>query len=281
MSAECILEDGMSSQVNEDRTNTDDKITEYIEGRRALVDSFVARNFELSSILKIPRNRLARDFVRHLANSVVILPYLAMREAAQWLEKLGWDYLYKKTKALSPGFKTSVEIEFETLIYEQLFQLKEGRGRVDSFGLPPHLQEKLHEGLRVWVYRRATWIDLVSSVLIWLTGLLVFDDLQLGILGIGSKIASWWSYRNSASEFFLGESLGRVFYGVFPPDPSGFQVALFTVIFMVMISVISFGFTLVLDPVQKKLGLHQRNLHKLLDDLEVNLLLASRKRPKR
>jgi hypothetical protein len=271
----------MSNQVNEDRTNSDDKITEYIEGRRALVDSFVARNFEMSSILKIPRNRLAKDFVRHLANSVVVLPYLALREAAQWLEKLGWDYLYKKTKALSPGFKTSLEIEFENLIYEQLFELAKSQGQDDSFGLSAHLREKLHEGLHAWVYRRATWIDLVSSVLIWLTGLLVFDDLRLGILGIGSKIAGWWSYRQSASEFFLGEGMGRVFYGVFPPNPSSFQVALFTVIFMGIISVISFGFTLVLDPVQKKLGLHQRNLHKLLDDLEVKLLLASRKQSRR
>lgn len=62
--------------------------------------------------------------------------------------------------------------------------------------------------------------DICSSLLPLAAGWIYFGDKSLGVLGLGSRFARKIARENASSNFFLGEKVGSVFYGVFPPAPT-------------------------------------------------------------
>jgi hypothetical protein len=113
--------------------------------------------------------------------------------------------------------------------------------------------------------------DLAGSFLTLATGWWMFGDHSLGIEGIGERLANQRAKERAASSFVLGSGLGSMFYSVFPPKPSLWEVVLATAAVGLLLTLCGMMIGVLTDPILKRLGLHQRQLHVLLDDIEERL----------
>ena len=225
---------------------------------------------------------VAKDYLYHLINSFLVLPYLVATKIGLTLNKFGWDGLSKKLKSFKPGLSTSDELAFEKMIRDDFLLSGPGYHKLTTaVRYMPHIEESVHsqlrQGVHDWSDRRARWVDLSSSLILWGVGLIIFDDNRLGLMSFGENFASWWMFEQSISDFPLGEDLGSVFYSVFPPEPSNTEIWVCTFIVMVAVSSLTFLLSFVLNPIQKKLGFQEHFLHSLLSSLETKLILTTRR----
>ncbi len=75
-------------------------------------------------------------------------------------------------------------------------------------------------------------------------------------------------------------SLGSKGIESFPPQPTSSQIFLSTLTVGALLTVVSLIASALSDPLRKKMGLHERKLNALLDDLETNLLVHFKRRLK-
>lgn len=188
------------------------------------------------------------------------------------------------------GFKTGYRKSVEKLLLEELIRPELLFGRLREHPvIGPQLasrQVQLNETqIRKEVIKeiekhtsgQAMISDLCSSLLALFAGWVYFGDKSLGVLDLGSRIAKKIAQEKAASGFFLGEKLGNTFYGYFPPAPTKTQVVLATVAVGCVLTVISVLVSAMSDPLRKKLGLHQRKLTGLVENLEEKLFLQIKK----
>jgi hypothetical protein len=123
-------------------------------------------------------------------------------------------------------------------------------------------------------------LDAIATVATLGTGWLVFGDHSLSISGIGEKIARDRAHDKAASKFILGSSLGSVFYSVFPPNPSFWEIASATLLVGLCITAISLLVGLLSDPCLKRIGFQHSQLNLLIDAVEDCLHRQTRKRIK-
>jgi hypothetical protein len=70
--------------------------------------------------------------------------------------------------------------------------------------------------------------DLARSRLTIATERLMFGDQSLGVEGMGERLARNRAQEKAALRFFLGSGLGSMFYSVFLPKPTMWEVMLAT-----------------------------------------------------
>lgn len=90
-------------------------------------------------------------------------------------------------------------------------------------------------------------------------------------MATGGALAAAIAQRAAISNFFLGPTLGSLYYSLFPVSASmGLVIASTGTMMAAMAIILSFvGF--VSDPLQAKLGIHQRRLRLLVKSLEAEL----------
>lgn len=102
-------------------------------------------------------------------------------------------------------------------------------------------------------------------------GAALFQKLTPGALTLGPVLAATLAHHAAVASFPLGASLGGLWYGLFPIQPS-LQLIVGTTGGLMLLAAVSAAFAGVLsDPVQRALGLHQRRLHRLIDALGYEL----------
>ena len=96
------------------------------------------------------------------------------------------------------------------------------------------------------------------------------------------EISGLVAVEQAASEFFLGETLGRFYYTLFPVSPPIGIVMATVLTVMVTIALVAAFSGMLHDPIQKRTGIHQRRLNQLLDAIEKSACqsLAKGYRPK-
>jgi hypothetical protein len=127
------------------------------------------------------------------------------------------------------------------------------------------------EPVRIYVQTRNVAADLTAGTLAVVAGLVLFHQLTPGSISFGSAIAQVVAREEAVSEFVLGETLGRLYYGLFPVSPSlGMIVAVLLLIMAATALVAAFS-GVVHDPIQTVTGIHKRRLSRLLDAIQVSL----------
>jgi hypothetical protein len=99
-------------------------------------------------------------------------------------------------------------------------------------------------------------------------GALAVRRLTPGALSLGPSLATIIAQQTAVAAFPLGETLGGLWYGLFPAAPSALLVGALTGGLLAATTVASAFAGVVADPLQRRLGLHQRRLNKMLDALE-------------
>jgi hypothetical protein len=92
-----------------------------------------------------------------------------------------------------------------------------------------------------------------------------------GMLTLGPSIAAIVAQQAAIEAFPLGTGLGAIWYALFPASPSPELVVGITVGLGLLGATLAAFAGIVADPIQRRLGLHQRRLHHLLDVTETTL----------
>lgn len=274
-------------------------IERYIAECRSAIPSFCQDTFSLIGAWDINKKAFGKDILKAPANVVWTPLYFLGTGLGKGLGKLKLDKASKALADLPAGFTTDVELEVQWRIYTQFIKLpyqQENRSFTDNRLLEIILEDEslapiidqsmasisqltqdeagkniLTDRIYEYTDSRKAASELSSTLIGTATGYLTSKTLNFGAVGLGQSLAATAAYHSAVSSFALGNTLGAAFYSVVPVSASTSAVVLSTGGVAAVLGAVSAFAGVIADPIQNKLGLHEKKLHKLVDALERQL----------
>ncbi len=275
-------------------------IGRYFADRRTRVRPFVDRHFSLRGTLKLHRAALGRDILRAPANLALAAPHAAMKAAGLAAGKLGAERLARLAARRSMLLRTDVARELEWLVITDLLELPcrqkcrlatrdalaetilsgpsiseaaaDLLAPVGAQGDDPVFRARLAEAMTSYAATRAAAAEITTSLLTLGTGALAVKQLTPGAISLGPALASVLAQQSAIASFPLGTGLGGLWYGAFPAAPSAALMTSLTGGLMLAAAGAAAFAGILADPVQRRLGLHERRLRRMLAALERQML---------
>ncbi len=274
-------------------------VTRYCRTRESRIESFAKENFSFIGSLRLHRHAVGLDMIRAPVNLAMSAPFLTSRivaagcrkagrkETAEWIERRRY---YLKTD-VARELEWRLFVDFLELPFAQGARMSERDALAEELLRDPRVEGTISEQLksagvkgddpefRAWLsgafntYQstRVSSADMSNALLGAGVGAIAFKQLTPGMLSLGPVAAHALVQSAAIASFPLGAGIGGVWYGLFPAvAPAALTVGAtggliaFGAIFSAFSGVIS-------DPVQRRLGIHQRRLRKLLKSLEQEL----------
>jgi len=282
------------------RQIVDDSIRRYIRSRRARVEEFTRNHFSREGAWALNKRGIGGDIVKAPLNTLMVAPTLALEGAAYVARKADRPDISRKLTSKGLFLKTDVAKELEWLLYSELFELpyvhegeKWRRSSGDALAREilsdPRLivaiepmvlaaaREAAKPGGRAWLEEtltaylgtRAGTTELTTLVLCLSTGGVLAHQLTPGLISLGPAVA-----RVAEAVLAAKGISGSALLGVIPPATA--VAAGGTAMLVAAASVLSAVSGAVTDPIQQRLGLHQRRLHQVLDLMEEAFLSGDR-----
>lgn len=247
-------------------------VSQHLSGRRAWRLNAHVFGFDL---IRIPLNIAWAPF------------WLLLQLLGLLFRGLGFKRLAAALAALPAGMQTRVQKRLSALIEQQLLGVNEGQhdpllvymssaaGVTES-----QWQAALEHNAVYWQSRRfsermfgarTAIAELSSGLGMALLGALAFKKFTPGAIGGGAVLAGWWVSTQAVDNFWLGDTLGGVWYGWFPPDVSITERLLATGVLVVLLALVASLSGFITDPLQSLLGFHQRRLRRLIEKLRIEL----------
>ena len=135
----------------------------------------------------------------------------------------------------------------------------------------PGFRSDLERKLAVYTGSRDAAAEITSAIVGTAVGVIAFKELMPGVLSLGPAVAGAAAQSAAIAGFPLGATLGGLWYGAFPATAGTATTIAFTGAVALIAAPISAFAGLVADPVQRRLGLHQRRLGRLIDAIERDL----------
>lgn len=273
----------------------DECIENYIRDCRQKVDPFIANHFSLQETIAGQKKSLIKDLLFYPLNALWSIPYVSTKKTIETLDKLGWAKLNNVLEILPSGIKTESQKETEKWILheilggpDQLLMALKKNANLENLLEPAELSSlekqirlEITKEIEKYTSSQGLISDLASSVVTLLVGHYYFGDDSLGILGMGNHIARKMARDRAADNFFLGKGLGNVFYKIAPVEPSRSQIFWATLGVGLLLTFFSLSIAVASNPLRKKLGLHSKKLHLLLDTLEEKVFITTKNELKR
>ena len=252
-------------------------VDQYLRERKASISSFLKQHLGNEECMRIQKSHLLKDLIRNPINVFWAIPYFAIKKTLEVSEKMGFDRAKTFLSRIPRSLKTDYQKEIERLIMVELFELDQLEEKLDPVcakDLKKTILQEIELEVGQYCTRQNELSDLLASGIIVLLSHLTFGDKSLDLFGLGSKIAGKWAYKKAASNFFLGESLGKSFYSYAPPEPTDKHVFLFTSLVLIVFAVMTTLIGVLSFPTQKRFGVTARQLAHLVDLIDDRLLLA-------
>lgn len=274
-------------------------IERYIQECRDNIPVFCNDTFSLIGAWDINKKAFGKDILKAPANVVWTPFYFLGTGIGKGLEKLKFDKASKVFSDLPAGFTTDVELEVQWRIYTQFIKLphqQEDREFTENRLLEIILEDQslapiiaqsmesiskltadeagkniLTDRIFEYTDSRKAASELSSTLIGTATGYLTSKTLNFGAVGLGQSLAASAAYHSAVSSFALGNTLGAAFYSVVPVSASTSAVVLSTGGVAAVLGAVSAFAGVIADPIQHKLGLHEKKLHKLVNALELQL----------
>lgn len=274
----------------------------YVAERYARVDSFVASHFGVTGAFRLHRHALGLDLVRAPANLLMAIPHLGMRLTASGLRRTKFSKAAEWLDRQQPFLTSDVAREVEWRVFTELLELpyhqpartghaartSDRDALADTIMAQPEIQQAmiawllpigqraddpalkawLAEAMATYAGARVSAGDLANAVMIAATGALTFKELTPGALSLGPLVAQAMAHQMAVASFPLGAGVGGLWYGAMPAAASTGLVVGVTGGLMAVASMLAAFSGVITDPVQAKLGLHQRRLAKLVDGVD-------------
>ena len=276
----------------------DAAVRRYFEGRRAKVEPFIDAHFTLSGTLGLHRKAIGLDLVRAPANVALMLPAAGMKLGGVAAKRLGARRTGEWLLERNPLFRTSVDRELEWLIHAELLELPFDDGtrhlRRDALAeeiladpdlagalidplqaigrqaKDPDLREKVTDILEAYAGTRTAASELAGAMVNLGAGAFALNQFTPTAVSLGPALAGILAQHLAVTSFPFGSTLGGLWYGLFPAAPSMLLVGATTGGLVAGLSVATAFAGVVMDPVQRGLGLHRRRLLRMLAVLEHN-----------
>ncbi len=277
-----------------------DGIRRYFATRRERVGGFVDRHFSLRGTMSIHRAALGFDILRAPANLLLAVPQTAMKAVGAAAGRLGAGRLSHYAAGHNLLLRTEVARRIETLIRGELLELPgEADGlsghrdaltetiladpriaalteeRLAAIGRradDPAFRARMAEAMGSYAATRAAAAEITTSLLTVGSGAAALKQLTPGAVTLGPALAALIAQQSAIAAFPLGAGLGGLWYAMFPAVPATVLVAGLTGGLMVAAATVAAFAGVIADPVQRRLGLHERRLHRMLDALERQML---------
>jgi len=283
-------------------------INNYIKSRREKIPSFVNQHFSFKGSLSLHRKAIGRDLYRAPLNVAWAFPYTISRLLTGSLKAIGNKRTTKVIEVLEKiprGFETDIQKEVKWLIYTELLELpyshyskvnkKSKTSEHDALlneilvqpdirdiitlqltqihekSLVPDFRSSLERKLREYTYSRTAAEDLSGSILTLALGYVAFHTFSPGAISSGLALATSIAQKLATSSFWLGSSIGTRYYGMFPITPSKKLFLVSTASIMAALAIITTFSGVLTDPLQSRLGIHQKRLQKFISSLEEDL----------
>lgn len=266
-------------------------VKDHFQQCREDVPGFVKSNFRYPGAWHLNKHALGWDMLKAPLNLLWALPYLALQLLALLLGLLKAEKFALWLRKAPSGFETSVQNEISWLIATDLLKLpiQQKHRQSDDDALWQRctaalndefdLDEKIlaprlaaFDNLHQYSETRNANADIANSLFATIAGALSFKKFTPGGLAVGGAVANEVAQQQAISGFWLGETMGGVWYGWFPAQASEGLTALSVGLTMVVFAVVASFSGLLTDPLQAWLSLHQRRLNKLIDALEASYL---------
>jgi hypothetical protein len=274
----------------------DAAVHRYFEVRRAKVSPFIDKHFTLSGTLDLHRKAVGLDLVRAPANVALILPATGMKFGGMAARRLGakraGDWLLERNLML----RTAVDRELEWLIHADLLELPfdDGTRRLSRDALAEEIladpglvgalinplraiaghaensvaREKMTDILETYAGTRTAAAELTGALMNLGAGAFALNQFTPTAVSLGPALAGILAQNLAIAAFPLGPTLGGVWYGLFPAVPSVLLIGATTGGLIAGLSVATAFAGVVMDPIQRRLGLHRRRLIRMLNVLE-------------
>jgi len=278
------------------REIVDDGIRRFFQQRHQRVDTFVDRNFSLAGSLRLHRAAVGWDIAKAPLNLSMAAPQVGLLLASKAVHKMGARRTAARMAAKRLTVNTAVGRELAWRLHADLLELPFRDGdrvtrhdalaetilsdprvvealvpALDALGArgnDPALRRRLDAAMIEYGKSRGASTEIATALMTLSSGALALRKLTPGAMSLGPTLAAALARRAAVMSFPLGSTLGAAWVGMFPVAPSAALVAGLTG-GLVAASTVAAAFAgVVADPVQRRLGLHQRRLHRMLDALE-------------
>ena len=274
----------------------EDGVRRYFAERRSLVRPFVDRNFSLRGSIRLHRVAVGWDIARAPLNLTMAAPQVGVLIAAKAAAKLGATRVASRLGNTRLVVHTAVGKELAWRLHADLLELPYQTGdrvaekdalaetilsdprvvaaltpaleAIGARGDDPALRRRLEEAMAEYTRTRAAATEITTALLSLSTGALALRKLTPGAFSLGPTLAAAIAQRAAVLSFPMGGALGSVWYTLFPVAPSAVLVAGLTGGLLAASTVASAFAGVVADPVQRRFGLHERRLLRMLDALE-------------
>jgi hypothetical protein len=281
-------------------TALDRAIRNYIDSRRKKIPGFVKTHFSIAGAVKINRKALGKDLIKAPVNLAWALPYTAIQVTSVVLKKIGLKKIDKLIEKVPIGFKTSVQEEINRLIYVELLELpyKKDNGKDVNDALLAEIldqpeikclfqveldliltqsqqegfKKSLEKRLKEYSLSRTAISELAGNIIALATGVGMMGKMTPGGISFGTVLAATIAQQSAISSFFLGPTLGGLYYGMFPASASMGLAMASTSAVLATLAILSAFSGIITDPIQARLGIHEKRLNRLLDSLEKTLM---------
>lgn len=294
--ANCSLSDNQRLLI---RHAVNAGIEDYIQSRKAKVPAFVAKHFSFHGALKLHRKALGKDLYKAPLNMLWLAPLAAIKAGAWLSKKLGAAAVARSLNGLPSGFETDVQREINWLIYTELLELPYQQHHrnstkdalleailkdeslaelIDAYlteihqkSGDPDFRRTLERNLQTYASSRAVAAEIAGNIITLCSSYAAFQQAMPGALSSGSAAATAIAQHIAIAQFWLGPTLGAWYYGLFPVAASTGLLVTATGAIMAGWGLIAAFTGIVTDPLQAKLGLHQKRLYKFIDALAAEI----------
>ena len=282
------------------RQVVEDGIRRYFADRRLRVRPFVDRHFSLCGALAIHRAALGWDLARAPLNIVLGLPHTLLRLTTAGAKRFGAKRIAAALGERNLLLRTRVAKEISWLLCTELLELpcREGKreSRRDALAQTiladprvadplraalaaigrraddPAFRARLAEAMRTYAGTRAAAAEIATGLVTLGAGALALKQLTPGAVSLGPALAAIMVQQAAVASFPLGSALGGLWYGLFPVAPSAALIVGLTGGLMLAAAGFAALAGIVTDPLQRRLGLHEKRLLRMLDALERQML---------
>ena len=273
-----------------------DGVRGYFDERRERVKPFVDRNFSLLGSIRLHRAALGWDIARAPLNLAMAGPQVGLLVASHAARKLGAGRLAAQLGSTRLLVHTEVGKELAWRLHADLLELPYRCGErvttrdalaetilsdprvmaalapaleaIATNGNDPALRRRLEAAMGEYTRTRAAATEITTALFTLGSGALALRKLTPGAMSLGPTLAAAVAQRAAVMSFPMGGALGSLWYGLFPVAPSAVLVAGLTGGLLAASTVASAFAGIIADPVQRKLGLHEHRLRRMLDALE-------------
>lgn len=243
------------------------QVAVHIDACRARIPGFVEVNFAWPGAWRLSRRAWGTDILVAPFNFLMGFPNFLLRLLALLAGVVGAGEASRRLACAHLGLPTVVQRVLTARLMGDLLDVADPPGGARD-AVRAHLAAAAREAVQIYVQTRNVAADITAGTLAAVLGLTLLHQFTPGSISVGSALARIAAREQAVSEFLLGEGLGRVYYALFPVNPSLGILAAVLLLVMALVAVVAAFAGIVHDPIQTWTGTHRRRLERLLDAIQ-------------